>query len=129
MNDLAQGTATTRRPTIKDVAARANVSKSLVSLVLHGSPKVSAKSRAAVLEAIDELGYRPSSVARSLVTGRTNTVGIVVADPANQAHILVMRGIQTSTSASDTRPLIMHGRADPTTERQLVDAFLDLRVD
>ena len=63
------------------------------------------------------------------MTGRTNTLGIVVADPANQAHILVMHGIQTSTSASDTRPLIMHGRADPTTERELVDAFLDLRVD
>ena len=112
-----------------DVAERAAVSKSLVSLVLHGSPKVSAKSRAAVLEAIEELGYRPSSVARSLVTGRTNTIGVVVSDPLNQAHILVMRGIQASTSASESRPLIMHGRADAVMERELVDAFLDLQVD
>ena len=127
MTDLR--TTTGKRPTIKDVAERAHVSKSLVSLVLHGSPKVSAKSRSAVLEAIEELGYRPSSVARSLVTGRTNTIGVVVSDPLNQAHILVMHGIQASTSASDSRPLIMHGRADAAMERRLVDAFLELRVD
>ena len=54
-----------RRPTIKDVAERANVSKSLVSLVLSDSERVSDKSRTAILAAIEELGYRPSAVARS----------------------------------------------------------------
>jgi DNA-binding LacI/PurR family transcriptional regulator len=129
MADRNTTTAARHRPTIKDVAQRANVSKSLVSLVLHGSSKVSEKSRTAVLQAIDELGYRPSGVARSLVTGRTDTVGILVSDPRNEAHTLVMHGIQESTSAAGSRPLIMHGRTDPQLERQLVDAFLDIRVD
>ena len=50
------------RPTIRDVAERAGVSKSLVSLVLRGSPKVSPERRAAVDQAIADLGYRPGSL-------------------------------------------------------------------
>lgn len=49
-----------RRPTIYDVAERAGVSKSLVSLVLRRSPKVSDRRKAAVLSAIADLGYQPS---------------------------------------------------------------------
>ena len=69
-----------RRPTIRDVAERAGVSKSLVSLVVHDSPRVSDKSRFAVQEAIDELGYGPSAVARSLVTQQSGLVGIVMSN-------------------------------------------------
>ena len=52
-------------PTIHTVAERAGVSKSLVSLVLRGSPKVSPDRRAAVQRAIAELGYRPNIAART----------------------------------------------------------------
>jgi DNA-binding LacI/PurR family transcriptional regulator len=122
-------TAEGRRPTIKDVAERAHVSKSLVSLVLRDSPKVSDASRSAVLEAIDELGYRPSAAARSLVSGRSHTIGVVISDPHNPAYASMMEGIQTSASAAGLSPLIMHGQQEAEPEDRIVDRFIEYRVD
>jgi len=129
MPDRGVGSGGRRRPTIKDVAERAMVSKSLVSLVLHDSPKVSDKSRAAVLEAIDELDYRPSAVARSLVSGRSNAIGVVVSDPHNYSHSTVMDGIHTSTASSGLDALVMFGQRQEAREQQIVDSFLEYRVD
>ena len=53
-----------RHPTIVDVAERAGVSKSLVSLVLRDAPNVSDEKRAAVTKAAEEIGYRPNAAAR-----------------------------------------------------------------
>ena len=63
------------RPTIRDVAERAGVSKSLVSLVLRGSPKVSPARRALVDQAIADLGYRPNAAARTLREGSSRAIG------------------------------------------------------
>ena len=59
---MATDPAGDRPPTIRTVAARAGVSKSLVSLVLQNSTRVSAEKRRAVLKAVAELGYRPDPV-------------------------------------------------------------------
>ena len=118
-----------RRPTIKDVAERAHVSKSLVSLVLSDSSRVSDKSRTAILAAIEELGYRPSAVARSLVSGRTKTIGVIVSNEQDPSHPVAMEGIQTSASAAGLSPLIMHGRRTPEHETDAVETFMGLRVD
>ena len=75
-----------QRPTIYDVARQAGVSKSLVSLVLQGSSRVSAARRAAVRAAIDDLGYRPSRAATMLASHRTKSVEIVIDD--SQAGIV-----------------------------------------
>src|SRR5579862_1863883 len=64
-----------RPVTIHDVAVRAGVSKSTVSNVVRGVPNVAAGLRARVEEAIADLGYTPSAVARSLVARRTRTLG------------------------------------------------------
>jgi DNA-binding LacI/PurR family transcriptional regulator len=68
------------RPTLEEVAARAGVGRGTVSRVVNGSPHVSSAARAAVEQAIDELGYVPNRAARALVTHRTDSVALVVSE-------------------------------------------------
>ena len=67
----------TRAVTLNDVAEASGVSHQTVSRVINGSPQVAERTRARVLAAITELGYRPNTAARQLVTGTSMTVGII----------------------------------------------------
>jgi DNA-binding LacI/PurR family transcriptional regulator len=86
----AYGEANGRRPTIRDVAERAGVSKSLVSLVMRGEPMVREDKRRRVQRAADELGYRMNLAARSLSNVRSKTVGVLVADLRNPSLVDVV---------------------------------------
>jgi DNA-binding LacI/PurR family transcriptional regulator len=114
-----------RPPTIRSVAARAGVSKSLVSLVLQGSPQVSEPRRQAVLRAMQELGYRPDPMARSLAERRTRTVGVVVEDLRNPWFIDVLDGLRPVLHAQGLRLLITESRTEP----EAVQALQNLRVE
>jgi LacI family transcriptional regulator len=74
----------TTKVTSHDVAARAGVSRATVSIVLNKSDAVSLseETRRRVLKAAAELGYKPNSAARMLVRGNTETIGLIIADPA-----------------------------------------------
>ncbi|GAA4630692.1 LacI family DNA-binding transcriptional regulator [Actinoallomurus vinaceus] len=117
------------KPTIRNVAERAGVSKSLVSLVMRGSPHVSDARRQAVLKAARELGYRPNAVARSLVEGRTRLIGALVADLHNPFFAEFLDGLQESLHGAGLRMLVGSGRWDPQFEAEAVEAFLEMRVD
>ncbi|MET0451090.1 MAG: LacI family DNA-binding transcriptional regulator [Mycobacterium sp.] len=67
-----------RKPVMADVAARAGVSRTLVSFVLDGKPGASDETRLRVLTAASELGYRPDSAARLLARGRSRTLGVLI---------------------------------------------------
>jgi len=67
-------------PTIKDVAKAAGVSITTVSRVLNQYTDVNPKTRLKVLQIVEQLGYKPNTVARSLVMNRTNTIGLVVSE-------------------------------------------------
>jgi len=107
------------------VAARAGVSKSLVSLVLQNSPHVSDAKRQAVLRAVAELGYRPDPVARSLAERRTRTVGVVIDDLSNPWYVALLDGLRPVLHEHGLRPLLADGRTEPDAVR----ALSDLRVD
>ncbi|NQX13235.1 LacI family DNA-binding transcriptional regulator [Microbacteriaceae bacterium VKM Ac-2855] len=116
---------TSGSPTIYDVAARAGVSKSLVSLVLTGSPRVSEKRRAAVLQAIDELDYRPSRAAAHLAGNRTRSIGVVIDDYRNLWFVELLRGMQEQLDAAGYQLSVADRHLGP----HPVDAFLSMRVD
>jgi DNA-binding LacI/PurR family transcriptional regulator len=118
-----------RRPTINDVARHAGVSKSLVSLVMRSAPQVSDARREAVLQAARELGYRPNTVARSLVEGRTRTVGVVVSDLRNPWYVDILDGFRRVLKANGLRVLIGGGQLDGKVDPGVAEAFIDLRVE
>ena len=69
--------------TIKDIAKAADVSVTTVSRVLNDKPDVSPNTRENVLEKINELGYKPNSIARGLALQKTNTLGLIIPDISN----------------------------------------------
>ena len=74
--------------TIKDVAKMANVSISTVSRVVNDSKPVSPDARRRVLHAIEVLQYEPNEIARSLVTRKSNIIGVIVEDfEIGRAHV------------------------------------------
>ncbi|MFI7481983.1 LacI family DNA-binding transcriptional regulator [Kocuria sp. M1R5S2] len=123
------GAEAPRRPTIYDVAAAAGVSKSLVSLVLRGSPSVSEARRAAVLDAMARLDYRPSQAAAALAGARTRTIGVVLDDFRNLWFVGLLRGLQEGLSAHGFRIAVADGTLNAHVEASPLDGFLSMRVD
>ncbi|HOA27805.1 MAG TPA: LacI family DNA-binding transcriptional regulator [Arachnia sp.] len=101
-----------RAPTIRDVAERAGVSKSLVSSVLQGKGRVSDASRDAIQQAIAELGYRPNSRARALSRQRSDTVGVIINDLSNPWFIDLLAGLAATLHSSGLSPLLTDRATD-----------------
>ena len=82
------------RPVMADVARLAGVSHQTVSRVLNDHPNVSAATKASVLAAIRDLGYRPNIAARTLVTGKTNVLGVISFDTTLYGPASMLYGIE-----------------------------------
>jgi DNA-binding LacI/PurR family transcriptional regulator len=117
----------TRRVTTYDVAREAGVSRTTVSHILNKHPRVtlSEKTRERVLAAARKLGYVPNSAAQMLVTGRSQTIGLVLSRPdlvAIDAFVpTMMFGLNEACRAHGYR-LLMDAIRDPKS----ADAYLDL---
>jgi DNA-binding LacI/PurR family transcriptional regulator len=85
-----------------DVGRVAGVSHQTVSRVLNGSSRVDPTTRARVLSAIEQLGYRRNVAARALVTGRTQTLGVVGFDITLFGPASVLAGIERAARAAAT---------------------------
>ncbi len=115
--------------TIYDVAARAGVSKSLVSLVLQRSPRVSQQRRDAVLKAIQELDYRPSTAAVSLAGTRSRTIGVVLDDFRNQWFVDLLTGLRESLQDQGHRLVVADRFLNTGLDASPVEGFLSMRVE
>ncbi len=104
------------RVTIRDVAYRAGVSNNTVSRVLNDRPDVSPVTRVRVQNVIEELGYRPNSLARSLLRRESRTIGLVVTDCTNPNTARQIRAVQQTMAAGGYAVLIFDTQEDA--ERQ-----------
>lgn len=115
--------------TIKSVADRAQVSVSTVSQVLNGnSSYVSADKRERVLRAAEELQYRPSAIARSMVNQRTATVGMVFTSVVDHLFIHTIRSVQ-SILHPQGYTIFLADAPDVQSEIQAIEALQDRQVD
>ncbi len=119
----------TKRVTMSDVAREAGVSLMTVSRVLNGKAEVSPETRQRVLDVIARLDYRPSGVARSLVTRRTRTIGLVVPDNANPFFSEVARGVEHAAYAHGYNVFLCNTDEDLERERAVLQSLEEKGVD
>ncbi|MGV9867643.1 LacI family DNA-binding transcriptional regulator [Rhodococcus koreensis] len=125
----AQAGKPQQRPTIRDVASRAGVSKSLVSLVIRGQGYVSDEKRAAVEKAIGELGYETNAAARSLRDKRSRAVGVLLNDMRNPWFVELLDGLQSTLHTAGMHALLGDGHMNDETDQALVRMFREMNVD
>jgi LacI family transcriptional regulator len=122
-------TVSSRRVTINDVARMSGVSPMTVSRVINGSERVSPQTRQRVEQAIAELGYVPSRLARGLIRQRTRTLALIVPDVANPFFTLIVRGAEDVARRADYRIIFCDTRADLAIEGEVVEEMIAHRVD
>jgi len=115
--------------TLKDVARRSGVSAMTVSRVVNGGDRVSPQTRQRVEQAIAELGYVPSRVARGLIRQKTHTLALIVPDVANPFFTLIVRGAEDVARRADYRMILCDTRADLTIERDVIEEMIAHRVE
>lgn len=105
-----------KRTTIHDVANRAGVSIATVSRVLGGSQKVNEEMSRRVLDAAAEVGYRPNAAARSLVSGRFRTIGLVMPDVGNAYFQDILKAVVTEAKKDGYRVVVIDSIGDADEE-------------
>jgi DNA-binding LacI/PurR family transcriptional regulator len=110
--------------TIYDIARIAGVSPSTVSRALNKPGRLSAKTEKRIIDAASELNYRPNPMARALPTGRTQTIGLAVADITNPMIFDVVRGAGHEAALNDYTLILVETEESPGLELQAVERLL-----
>jgi LacI family transcriptional regulator len=118
-----------RRATLADVAKLAGVSPATASKALNGRSHVRAETRTRVLEAAQQLAFSPNTLARSLLAGRTGTVGLLTSDLEGRFVIPILSGAEDAFGEGAVNGFLCDARGDTIREQHHVQALLSRRVD
>ena len=114
---------------IRRVAAEAEVSIATVSRVLNQPERVAAKTRGRVLEVAQRLGYRPNSIARGLVTGKSHTVGMVIPDIEGPLYGALVRGVEDVLRQAGMHSMLVSSDRNPQREFEELQSLLERQLD
>jgi LacI family transcriptional regulator len=129
VDNAAAGPVRTRAATLSDVARLAGVSVATASKALNGRSHVRAETRERVLEAAEQLSFSPNVLARSLLAGRTGTVGLLTSDLEGRFSIPILMGAEDAFGAGKVAVFLCDARGDTIREQHHVQALLTRRVD
>jgi len=115
--------------TLNDVAKVAGVSLATASKAINGRGDVAEATRRRVLEAADRLGFTPNELARSLLAGRTHTVGLLTSDLEGRFVIPILMGAEDAFGAGQVSVFLCDARGDHIREQHHLKALLNRRVD
>ena len=114
---------------LKDIAGDLGLSVVTVSKVLRNHPDIAQQTRKRVLERVKELNYQPNYAARSLVTGQTWTIGLVVPDLLHPFFADIAKAISTQVRGEGYSLFISTSDEEPELEQQEIEQLLARRVD
>lgn len=117
------------KATIADVARLAGVSTATAGRVLGGYGYTSGSKKDQVMKAAEKLGYKPNALARSLITGKTRTIGVVAGDIRNPFYAFVLRGISNIAEKEGFGLLITNSDESFEQETRAVDLLVEKQVD
>ncbi|MDN3310462.1 LacI family DNA-binding transcriptional regulator [Microbacterium oryzae] len=118
-----------RATTLVDIAKEAGVSIATVSKALNGRPDVRAETRERVLDIARKRGFTPNAAARTLLGGRSGTVGLITSDLEGRFGIPVMMGAEDAFGAGEMSVFLCDARGDSIREQHHIDALLSRRVE
>lgn len=118
-----------KKVTIKDIADKLGLSVSTVSFVLNGKGDISQSTRDKIKEAAISMGYRPDYLARSLVTGRSYTIGVIIPDISNQFFAETVRHLQIELSAYGYDMILCNSEEQTKNDIRYIDWLASRRVD
>jgi LacI family transcriptional regulator len=114
---------------MKDIARDLGVSVVTISKALRDHPDISKATRERILLRVKELGYRPNLTARSLVTGRSSLIGLIVPDLMHSFFADVAKGLSLAIRRQGYFLVISSSEEDPELEREEIEHMLAHRLD
>lgn len=116
-------------PTLKDIAAKAEVSIKTVSRVINNEPMVSDSTRSRVEEVIGKMGYQPNLIARSLKKRKSNTIGLIMPDIGNPAFTEMVKGCMDTLNEEGYFIFVGSYEDDPEKEEEFMRDFNSMLID
>jgi LacI family transcriptional regulator len=117
------------RATLSDVARLAGVSIATASKAINGRDQVAPATRKRVMEAAEQISFSPNQLARSLLAGRTGTVGLLTSDLEGRFVIPILMGAEDAFGAGQVNVFLCDARGDAIREQHHLQALLNRRVD
>lgn len=118
-----------KRLTLKDIAKALNLSVPTVSKALSDSHEINKETKEKIVAYAHEHNYQYNALARSLKTGKTNIIGVIVSTISNSFFSQILEGIEESTNFQQYNIIIMQSRECPAIEKKCIDVLYSKGVD